>query len=173
MKIWRRTMSRVSTNCHSIRVAILFRGWNVPRPELPQLQAASHPREVPVGYLRSIFRPFGIVRRRMDTLERRAWETSRDRRIKVLIVSGLPPSRLYLCTRNQLFASLVNSHLGIIGVSGKAGGTRPLESRHLYRKRGSASYTRFAKVSATWLREAFFQSIFVSMKSTFEIAVSV
>lgn len=65
-------MSRVSTNCHSIRVAILFRGWNVPRPELQQLQAASRPREVPVGYLRSIFRPFGIVRRRMDTFERRA-----------------------------------------------------------------------------------------------------
>lgn len=42
----------------------------MPRPELPKLEGASHPREVPVGYLRSIFRPFGIVRRRMDTFGR-------------------------------------------------------------------------------------------------------
>lgn len=55
---------------NSIRVAILFRARNVPRPELRGLQGASHPEEVPAGYLRSIFRPFGIVRRRMDTFGR-------------------------------------------------------------------------------------------------------
>ena len=66
-------------------------------------------------------------------------ETGRDRRIEVLIVSGLPPWGLYLCAHDQLFAGLVNSHLGIIVVSGKAGRARPLEPRHLHRKRSSAS----------------------------------
>lgn len=59
-----------------------FAGRNVPRPELPRLEGASHPREVPVGYLRSIFRPFGIVRRRMDTFGRWALREEARREIE-------------------------------------------------------------------------------------------
>lgn len=92
---------RVASRRIRIRFSLryYFAGRNVPRPELPKLEGASHPREVPVGYLRSIFRPFGIVRRRMDTFGRwerrgRRDERSKDRGIdrKRLALWGL-----YLC----------------------------------------------------------------------------
>lgn len=48
----------------------------------------------------------------------RGKEATRDRRIEVLILSGLARgSSVVLCVREQLFPAPVSSHLGIIGVS--------------------------------------------------------
>lgn len=121
---WAEMTGRVSANSNSILVAILFRGPERASAWIAEAWGSlSSPRSARWVFKKHIpsiwhcapsnghFRSLGVERGE-------AGET-RDRRIEVLIVSGLPCGDFTFVPHHS--PGLVSSHLGIIGVSGKAG----------------------------------------------------